>query len=226
MIKYKIASVDSVIIYFADSISKKNATLVQSNYILLKNLNHDGIIDIIPSYTSILLHYDLKYFTNDLIIEFLKQNLLFETDVIKEEGRLIEIPIYYNTEVGFDLERISRLSKLDIKEIIRIHSSTVYSVYTIGFLPGFAYLGEVDKRIATPRLKSPRSSIPKGSLGIADNQSAVYPVASPGGWNIIGRTYLDMFDKNLDGFSYLSVGDRVKFKAIDKSEFLENGGVA
>jgi len=226
LIKYKIASVDSVIIYFADSISKKNATLVQSNYILLKNLNHDGIIDIIPSYTSILLHYDLKYFTNDLIIEFLKQNLLFETDVIKEEGRLIEIPIYYNTEVGFDLERISRLSKLDIKEIIRIHSSTVYSVYTIGFLPGFAYLGEVDKRIATPRLKSPRSSIPKGSLGIADNQSAVYPVASPGGWNIIGRTYLDMFDKNLDGFSYLSVGDRVKFKAIDKSEFLENGGVA
>ena len=225
MIKYKIASADSIIIYFADSISKKNATIVQGNYILLKNLNHDGIIDIIPSYTSILLHYDLKYFTNDLIVEFLKQNLSLEIDIEKEEGRLIEIPIYYDTEVGFDLERISRLSKLNITEIIRIHSSTVYSVYTIGFLPGFAYLGEVDKKIATPRLETPRTKIPKGSLGIADNQSAVYPVASPGGWNIIGRTYLDMFDKNLDGFSYLSVGDRVKFKPIDRNEFIKNGGV-
>ena len=225
MIKYKIASADSIIIYFAESISKKNATIVQNNYILLKNLNHDGIIDITPSYTSILLHYDLKYFTNDLIIEFLKQNLSLEIDIEKEEGRLIEIPIYYDTEIGFDLERISRLSKLDITEIIRIHSSTVYSVYTIGFLPGFAYLGEVDKKIATPRLETPRTKIPKGSLGIADNQSAVYPVASPGGWNIIGRTYLDMFDKNLDGFSYLSVGDRVKFKPIDRNEFIKNGGV-
>ena len=225
MIKYKIASADSIIIYFADSISKKNATIVQGNYILLKNLNHDGIIDIIPSYTSILLHYDLKYFTNDLIVEFLKQNLSLEIDIEKEEGRLIEIPIYYDIEVGFDLERISRLSKLNITEIIRIHSSTVYSVYTIGFLPGFAYLGEVDKKIATPRLETPRTKIPKGSLGIADNQSAVYPVASPGGWNIIGRTYLDMFDKNLDGFSYLSVGDRVKFKPIDRNEFIKNGGV-
>ncbi|NOX15097.1 MAG: 5-oxoprolinase subunit PxpB [Epsilonproteobacteria bacterium] len=223
--KYKIASVDSIIIYFAESISKENVAIVQHNYVLLKNLKHDGVIDIIPSYTSILIHYDLKYFTNDSIIEFLKQNLSFEINCEKEEGRLVEIPIYYDMEVGFDLERISKLSSLSIEEIIKLHSSTVYSVYTIGFLPGFAYLGEVDKKIATPRLQSPRKKIPKGSLGIADNQSAIYPVVSPGGWNIIGRTYLDMFDKNLDSFSYLSVGDRVKFKPISKSEFINNGGV-
>ncbi len=225
MIKYKIASVDSIIIYFADLISKDNVEIVKYNYDLLKSLGNIGFIDIIPSYTSILIHYDLNCFASKTIIEFLKQNLSLKIDTKKEEGRLVEIPIYYGAEVGFDLDRISKLSKLGINEVINLHSSTIYSVYTIGFLPGFAYLGEVNKKIATSRLESPRVKIPKGSLGIADNQSAVYPVESPGGWNIIGRTYLDMFDKNLDGFSYLSVGDRVKFKPIEKSEFLKNGGV-
>ena len=225
MLEYKIASVDSVIIYFGNSISKENVKLVQQNYILLKKLNNKGLIDITPSYTSILIHYDLQYFSYKKIIEFLDEFITLKTDITQEEGRLVEVPIYYDEEVGFDLQRISGLTKLSIKDIIELHSSTKYSVYTIGFLPGFAYLGEVDKKIATPRLESPRSKIPKGSLGIADNQSAIYPVESPGGWNIIGRTYLDMFDKNIEGFSYLSVGDIVKFKPITKDEFIKNGGV-
>ncbi len=225
MIEFKIASVDSIIIYFGNNISKENATLVQHNYILLKELENGGIIDVIPSYTTILIHYDLKFFSYDSIIKFLNQIVSLETKETKEEGRLVEIPMYYSEEVGFDLDRISKLSNLSIKEVIDLHSSTQYSVYTIGFLPGFAYLGEVDKQIATPRLQTPRSSVPKGSLGIADNQSAIYPVQSPGGWNIIGRTYLDMFDKKLDGFSYINVGDRVKFKQINREEFIKNGGI-
>jgi KipI family sensor histidine kinase inhibitor len=225
VIEYKVASVDSIIIYFADFISKDNVKLVQENYLLLKKSNNQGIIDIIPSYTSILIHYDLRYFSNEKIIEFLDEIISKEITKQKEEGRLVEVPIYYDEEVGFDLQRISQLSNLSIKDIIELHSSTNYSVYTIGFLPGFAYLGEVDEKIATPRLQSPRSKIPKGSLGIADNQSAIYPIQSPGGWNIIGRTYLDMFDKNIDGFSFLSVGDIVKFKPISREEFLKNGGV-
>ncbi len=225
MIKFKIASVDSIIIYFADFISKENASIVQYNYILLKNLKNIGIIDITPSYTSILVHYDLNYFTRESIEDFLKQHLSLKIEKEENEGRAVEVPIYYDLEVGFDLQRISDLSGISIEDIIEIHSSTLYSVYTIGFLPGFAYLGEVNPKIATPRLETPRTKIPKGSLGIADNQSAIYPVQSPGGWNIIGRTYLDMFDKNLEGFSYLNVGDRVKFKSISRNEFLTNGGV-
>jgi len=225
VLEYKVASVDSVIIYFANFISKENVKLVQQNYISLKKLNNKGLIDITPSYTSILIHYDLQYFSYKKIIEFLDENIALKTDVTQEEGRLVEVPIYYDEEVGFDLQRISQLAKLSIKDIIELHSSTKYSVYTIGFLPGFAYLGEVDEKIATPRLESPRSKIPKGSLGIADNQSAIYPVESPGGWNIIGRTYLDMFDKNIEGFSYLSVGDIVKFKPITRDEYIKNGGV-
>ncbi len=225
MIKFKIASVDSIIIYFSDFISKENASIVQYNYVLLKNLENRGIIDITPSYTSILVHYDLNCFTSKSIVDFLKQHLCLKIEKEKDESRAVEVPIYYDLEVGFDLQRISDLSGIGIEEIIDIHSSTLYSVYTIGFLPGFAYLGEVDAKIATPRLETPRRKIAKGSLGIADKQSAIYPIQSPGGWNIIGRTYLDMFDKNLEGFSYLNVGDRVKFKPISKDEFLTNGGV-
>ncbi len=128
-------------------------------------------------------------------------------------------------EVGLDLEDMSTKTDLSIQEIIDIHSNKLYDVYAIGFLPGFAYLASVDKRIAMPRLSSPRKQIPKGSVSIADTQTAVYPQASPGGWNIIGRTALELFDKNLDSLSPLSVGNKVKFNAISKEEFLSQGGV-
>ncbi len=225
MIEYKIASVDSIIVYFANSISKQSVSVVQHNYNLLKNLKDDGLIDLTPSYTSILIHYDLKKYSYDSLLKKLKETLTTEISHSSEEGRIVEIPIYYDKEVGFDLERVAELAKLSVQDVIELHSKTIYSVYTIGFLPGFAYLGEVDARIATPRLETPRTKVPKGSLGIADNQSAVYPVQSPGGWNIVGRTYLDMFDKNIDGFSYLSVGERVKFVPISRDEFIKNGGV-
>ncbi len=225
MIKYKIASVDSIIVYFSNSISKESVDLVQHNYALLKDSKDSGIIDITPSYTSILIRFDLEKYDSDLFTKYLKETISLELKEEGQEGKLVEIPMYYSEEVGFDLDRISKLSNLSIKEVIELHSSTIYRVYTIGFLPGFAYLGEVDTKIATPRLDTPRAKIPKGSLGIADNQSAIYPIQSPGGWNIIGRTYLDMFDKNLDGFSYLSIGDWVKFRAISRDEFLKHGGV-
>lgn len=225
MIEYKTASVDSIIVHFASSISRENIDIVLNNYLHIKYMEIEGIIDIIPSYTTILFHYNLKIFDANSILKLLKKHLSLDVKIVREEGRSMEVPIYYDEEVGFDLGRISEHSNLSIQEVIDLHSSHEYLVYTIGFLPGFAYLGEVDAKIATPRLQSPRTKIPKGSLGIADNQSAIYPVQSPGGWNIIGRTYLDMFDKKIDGFSYLNVGDRVKFVPISRDEFLKNGGV-
>ncbi len=225
MIEYKIASADSIIVYFADVISKQNVSIVQHNYTLLKNLKDSGFIDLTPSYTSILIHYDSEIYSYNSILKYLRTILVEEIEAIEKEGREVEIPIYYDEEVGFDLKRVAELAKISIQDVIELHHKTIYSVYTIGFLPGFAYLGEVDAKIATPRLETPRTKIPKGSLGIADNQSAIYPIQSPGGWNIVGRTYLDMFDKSIDGFSYLSVGDRVKFKPISRDEFIKNGGV-
>ena len=225
MIEYKIASEDSIIVYFADTISKQNVSIVQHNYALLKGLKDSGFIDLTPSYTSILIHYDIQKYSHASVLDYLRTILTEDIERAEEKGRLVKIPIYYDEEVGLDLKRVAESANLTIKEVIELHSSTIYSVYTIGFLPGFAYLGEVDAKIATPRLQTPRTKIPKGSLGIADNQSAIYPVQSPGGWNIVGRTYLDMFDKNIEGFSYLSVGERVKFEPISRDEFIKNGGI-
>ncbi|MBD3831176.1 MAG: carboxyltransferase domain-containing protein, partial [Arcobacter sp.] len=141
------------------------------------------------------------------------------------EEKIVEIDVYYGTEVGFDLEYLSSKTTLSIEEIIKIHSNKLYDVYAIGFLPGFAYLAKVDEKIAFPRLSTPRKIVPKGSVAIADFQTAIYPQQSPGGWNIIGKTTFELFDKKLENLSPLNVGDKVKFNPISKEEFLVQGGV-
>jgi KipI family sensor histidine kinase inhibitor len=127
--------------------------------------------------------------------------------------------------VALDLEEISIKTNLSIENIISLHSNKLYDVYAIGFLPGFAYLASVDEKIAMPRLESPRKVIPKGSVAIADTQTAVYPQNSPGGWNIIGRTAMELFDKDLSSLSPFEVGYKVKFNSISKEVFIKQGGI-
>ena len=221
---FKIASVDSLVIYFGNEISEDIASIVQKAYFSLKNLNIEGIREIIPSYTSIYILYDIFKYDYSSFVEILKNNidLDYQDNSVKE---IINIDVYYGDEVGLDLNDMSLKTNLSIEEIIRIHSSKSYDVYAIGFSPGFAFLASVDKKIAVPRLSSPRKSVPKGSVAIADTQTAVYPQQSPGGWNIIGRTAMELFDKNLEKLSPLSVGYKVKFNPISKEEFLSQGGV-
>lgn len=221
---FKIASVDSLVIYFGNEISEDIASIVQKAYFSLKNLNIEGIREIIPSYTSIYILYDIFKYDYSSFVEILKNNidLDYQDNSVKE---IINIDVYYGEEVGLDLNDMSLKTNLSIEEIIEIHSSKSYDVYAIGFSPGFAFLASVDKKIAIPRLSSPRKSIPKGSVAIADTQTAVYPQQSPGGWNIIGRTAMELFDKNLEKLSPLSVGYKVKFNPISKEEFLSQGGV-
>ena len=221
---FKIAGVDSLIIYFGDKIDEKIALDVKKSYLCLKKLNIEGIIEIIPSYTSIFISYDIFKHDFETLKKLLIKNINLESQEISEE-RIITIDVYYNIEVGLDLEYMSLKTKLSIDEIIKIHSDKLYDVYAVGFLPGFAYLASVDERIALPRLSSPRKQIPKGSVAIADTQTAVYPQASPGGWNIVGRTAMKLFDKNLETLSPFNVGDKVKFNPISKEEFLLQGGI-
>ena len=141
------------------------------------------------------------------------------------EEKIVTIDVYYGSDVGLDLEDMGIKTNLSVEEIIKIHSQKLYDVFAIGFLPGFAYLASVDERIALPRLSTPRKQIPKGSVAIANTQTAVYPQASPGGWNIVGRTAMELFDKNLEQLSPLSVGNKVKFNPISKEEFLNQGGI-
>lgn len=221
---FKVASVDSLVVYFGNEISEEIATTVQKAYLSLKSLNIEGIIEIIPSYTSIYILYDIFKYDYASFVELLKNSI----DLNYEDTRIkniINIDVYYGEEVALDLQDMSLKTKLSIEEIIEIHYSKLYDVYAMGFSPGFAFLASVDKRIAVPRLSSPRKNVPKGSVAIADTQTAVYPQQSPGGWNIIGRTAMELFDKNLEKLSPLSVGYKVKFNPISKDEFLSQGGI-
>lgn len=220
---FKIASVDSLIIYFGDIIDDQIALNVKKAYLCLTNLNLEGVVEIIPSYTSIFISFDIFKYNFETLSELLKKNINLENEDLFEE-KIITIDVYYGEEVGLDLFDMSLKTKLSVEEIIKIHSDKLYDVYAIGFLPGFAYLASVDERIALPRLATPRKQIPKGSVSIADTQTAVYPQASPGGWNIIGRTTMELFDKKLKKLSPLSVGNKVKFNPISKEEFISQGG--
>jgi KipI family sensor histidine kinase inhibitor len=142
-----------------------------------------------------------------------------------DSEKIITIPVYYGPEVALDIELIAARASLSIDAVIDIHSSTIYDVYAIGFAPGFAYLGNVDKRIAIPRKETPRKKIAKGSLGIADQQAAVYPAESPGGWQIIGKTPVVLIDYSSERLTQFEVGNKVKFLPVDREAFIGLGGV-
>ena len=221
----KLASVDSIIIYFGDVISKENSNQVKSAYKVLKDLNSPYLIEIIPSYNSILVTYDIfKYTFEDIQVYLndLLKNIQIEN---KNDSEIITVDVYYGEEVGLDLQRVATKANISIQEVIEIHSAKLYYVYAIGFLPGFAYMASVNEKIITPRLSTPRKKIPKGSVAIADNQTAIYPQNSPGGWNILGKTTFELFDKSLEALSPITIESKIKFNPISKDEFLQQGGV-
>ncbi len=216
-------STNSLMLYFGDTISSEISSKVQKACQFITNLNDSAFIEIIPSYTTIFISYDI--FKYDY--EQLEKKLLTEIDLTKNliyDDELINIDVYYGVEVGLDLENISQQKKLSIEEIIHLHSNKIYDVYAIGFLPGFGFLANVDDKIATPRLATPRKKVLKGSVAIADQQTAVYPKDSAGGWNIIGKTTKKLFDISNKNLSPLSVGKKVKFNPITKNEFIHFGG--
>ena len=221
---FKIASVDSLIIYFGNEINEDVSLKVRTAYENIKSLQIEGIVEIIPSYGSIFISYDISLYSYKEMVLLLKNSIHLQSKTENEE-KTITIDVYYGTEVGLDLASMSEKTSLSIDEIVSLHSQKLYDVYAIGFLPGFAYLASVDEKIAMMRLPTPRKMIPKGSVAIADTQTAVYPQNSPGGWNIIGRTTTELFDKSLDTLSPLRVGYKVKFNPISKEQFIFQGGM-
>jgi inhibitor of KinA len=224
--RFEVTSYDSLIIYFGDKISPFVAKKVREAYGKIKSANLSYCLEIIPSYTSIFIRFDFIRFSFDELIVTLKTLLQNKKNTLNDlSSRDMVIPVFYSQEVGEDLEWLANEKNLSIDEIISLHVSQEYFVYAIGFAPGFAYMGEVDKKIATPRRANPRLKVPKGSVALADTQTAIYPKQSPGGWHILGRTPLEMFHPSYEGFSYLKVGDRVRFEPISREKFLELGGI-
>ena len=170
----------------------------------------EGVLEMVPTYRSLLIYYDpLQVSLAELQDEI--SGLAIGDGETADEHRIVEIPTLYGGEHGPDLEFVAENAGMTESEVVATHSGTDYLVYTMGFSPGFPYLGGLDPKLHTPRLQSPRTLIPAGSVGIAETQTGVYPVASPGGWRLIGRSPLRLFDPHASPPTVINAGDRVRF---------------
>jgi len=219
------AGENSLLIYFGNKIDASLPKKIGNFASQLKNTLDDVVIDVIPANTSLLVSYDLNKISFQDFFDKVS-TLLGRQDSVgtNAESQTTHIPVYYGTEVGLDLERLLAEKNLDLKTFIEIHTAPAYLIYAIGFSPAFAYLGEIDERIQAPRLATPRIKIPAGSVGIAESQTAVYPTDSSGGWNIVGRTLLELSLNSPENIDKFRVGDKVKFYEITRDEYLKNGG--
>ena len=186
----------------------------------IQELKLDGITELVPTYCALLIQYDAMLYSYSDICNLMEPLLEpSATDDANERVTVIEIPTVYGGEFGPDLGFVASHNNLSEDEVVSIHSGTDYLVYMLGFIPGFTYLGGMDPRIATPRLSSPRTLIPAGSVGIAGEQTGTYPSDSPGGWQIIGRTPVTMYDMSKEQAALLSAGDYVRYVPIDEAEY-------
>ncbi|ENM5778297.1 5-oxoprolinase subunit PxpB [Vibrio mimicus] len=183
-----------------------------------------GLMNVTPSYTTLLIDYlPYRLAQNDLMAQ-LTSLLNQPRQANQTNANIIELPVYYHPDVGPDLIRYHEQG-LSSQEVIQLHTSVSYTVCAIGFAPGFAFMTEVAEPLHRPRRATPRLILPKGSVGIAENQTAIYPNASPGGWNIIGNCPVNLFNPNQTPMSPWQIGSQVRFRSIEREEFVQLGGV-
>lgn len=191
----------------------------------------DWVVEYVPAFTTVTVYYDPFKLTSAIrqstelpstyVCRQLESLLSKLTLGVEKEPRIVDIPVCYGGELGPDLETVARLNDLTTEEVIHIHSTGDYIVYMIGFAPGFPYIGGMSEKIAAPRLASPRLRIPERSVGIAGKQTGIYPIETPGGWQLIGRTPIHLFRPNDESPSLLKAGDNIRFTPISYKEYLE-----
>ena len=216
------AAIDSLMVRLFDEIDEANMPWLMAAAAKLRQAFGVQLIDLVPSYTTLLLHYDVHALSEASAIALIQRSLHNLQPLANETGTLHAIPVWYHQSVGPELTSIAQRAGLSPEQVIEQHCSRDYPVFTLGFAPGFAYMGLVDEALASARLATPRQRVPKGSVGIAERQTAIYPLTSPGGWNLIGRCPLTLF--SAERGSLLQPGDRVRFVSIDHTEFIRLGG--
>ena len=207
-----------LLVELGDGISRQINQKVRALFIALSGRETSGIKDLVPAYRSLLMVYDPRVTS----LSSLKSQIMDIWDTVDEaqlpSPRIVEIPVVYGDEFGPDLEWVASYLKMAPEKVIRLHTQPTYQVYMIGFMPGYPYMGEVVDSLVTPRRETPRTHVMQGSVGIAQKQTGIYPVTSPGGWQIIGRTPIQLFDPQKNPPSFLEMGDQVKFYAITAGE--------
>jgi inhibitor of KinA len=213
----------AVTITLGDRIDEATHRRVRAAVARLERDRPRGLIDLVPAFASITVHYDPARVGGaqpyDTLVGVLEQRLSESLDDPLPPARVIEIPVCYGGDLGPDLDEVARAHALTTDDVVRIHASGEYLVFMVGFMPGFAYLGGLAPEIATPRRNTPRTAVPAGSVGIGGQQTGVYPSVSPGGWNLIGRTPRAVFDIHRAEPSLLATGDRVRFQPITRAEY-------
>jgi inhibitor of KinA len=215
----------ALLIQLGDTIDAATHARVRAAFAALSAARLPGVTDIVPAYTGVAVHYEpLSYADSsqlgdratpyDVASRTMLDALAGLEAVAATPGRVVEIPVRYGGQDGPDLEHVARHTRLSVDEVVALHAAGEYTVYMIGFAPGFPYLGGLAPQLATPRRASPRQRVPAGSVGIAGSQTGVYPLETPGGWQIIGRTAERLFCPELDPPTLLRIGDRVRFVAV------------
>ncbi len=217
--KYKPNGDSAVLVEYENEISERVNDKVRRMAQALKLRGADYIIELLPTYRSLCVFYNPLLIDYCKIVEALSEIEQQLDQFELEQPTIVEIPVCYDAAFALDLPDVAKYNNLTVERVIEIHSAVDYRVYMLGFTPGFPYLGGMDRRIATPRLAKPRLNIAAGSVGIAGQQTGIYPSESPAGWRIIGRTPLKLYDAERDEPALLKAGDCVRFCPISKREY-------
>lgn len=211
----------AVLAELGDSINESVNRMVMELNRNVRSSEIKGILETVPAFCSLLVYYDPMITDFDAVSHFLSNLSVTSSEYRERSGALVEIPVCYGGSHGPDLPFVAEHAGLKEEEVIRIHSGRDYRIYMLGFLPGFPYLGGMDERIVTPRLNVPRTLIPAGSVGIGGEQTGIYPMDSPGGWQLIGRTPFRLFDPENGQRRLYEAGDTIRFVPVSPLEFDE-----
>lgn len=215
----RLAGDKGFLVEFGDGIDPQVNAKVRAMAGILEKEKPEGILEVIPTYRSLLFIYDPEQTDPDSLYLLVEKLETSRAEMDPNTFRIVEIPVCYGGEFGPDIGNVQKNSGLTQEQVIQVHAAPEYLIYMVGFTPGFAFLGGLDKRLFTPRLNTPRMVVPKGSVGIANNQTGMYPIASPGGWQLIGRTPLNLFAPWKKNPFLYRAGDKIKFVPISESEY-------
>ena len=208
----------SLIAYFGEEIDRAVNDRVRRLFLHLHDHPIKGMLEAIPAYSSLVFMFDPARTTVEILREEILEKVRMIDNVEIPGPETVEIPVVYGGGYGPDLEWVARYHSMPEEEVIRLHTKDLYHVYMIGFTPGFAYMGELPAVLVTPRKETPRTAVPRGSVGLAQEQTGIYPSESPGGWQIIGRTPLKLFDPDKRPPTLLRMGDQVRFFSISPED--------
>jgi len=221
---FRIAGDRGLLVEYGDVIDPDINNKVRSMAIVMEQETLEGVLETIPTYRSLLIIYN-PAITNPAKLKKEILNLEERLSEIKiPPPSTVEIPVCYGGEFGPDIQFVAEHNSVTEDDVIRIHSGEEYQIYMIGFTPGFPFLGGLPEVLNTPRLETPRSFVPEGSVGIANNQTGIYPVASPGGWQLIGRTPIRLFAPERSNPFIYKAGDRIRFKPISEEDYTNLAG--